>query len=1334
MRNLKLLRSLHCGSTQGLGTPQCFTVRADTGTVLIGSCFGVVELDPNTEQIITDISLTVENFLPDDGKGQIVGIQDVPDQESVCVATATGDVILCNLNTGQLECVGSVETGIVAMSWSPDQELVLLITGQQTIILMTKDFEPIAEIPIHQEDFGEGKFITVGWGKKETQFHGSEGKQAARQRVTSVQSAMPWDDRKPRLTWRGDGQLFAVSAICPETGSRKLRVWNRELSLQSTSEPVEGLEQALSWKPSGSLIASTQSKPNKHDVVFFEKNGLLHGEFTLPFAKGDVQVKELLWNADSTILAAWLQDIEKEGSKPNTYVQLWVVGNYHWYLKQSLHFGSEENSSVVSVAWDPEISYRLHVVCCGWQYLCYDWTWCTDRSGRLGTGAQTDVAVIDGDKVLVTCFGQSVVPPPMCTFHMHFPRAVSEVAFHPDPDKSSDFAVLDADNSLYICRYGIDSVKDCNVKAVPGSGHKLNTKMPVPEKQYRVQVPSRSPHPLCFRHLTWVQDDTFLVVSQGESSSQSTIYHIKIAVDGQTVDVPKPAVSLNGHIISVFYNTKTKTCALQTASGQIWKYLWEPPAPVLEPWKDALGQDVKFQQSCIQTAITEINGEEVVLGITDRSRLFINNLVVATNITSFAIYEDFLLLTTHSHTCRCVSLRDQSVKALEALLSGTSNTIDETVRKVERGSRIVTVVPQDTKVIVQMPRGNLETIHHRALVLAQIRKWLDNRLFRDAFECMRKLRINLNLIYDHSPKVFLDNVDLFVKQIDSVNYINLFLTEIKEEDVTATMYPSGLASLAPSTQKPGAKKVDIICDVMRAVMERLNPQKYCLSILTSYVRKSTPELETALQKVHELRESPSSADAVSAEEALKYLLFLVDVNELYDHSLGTYDFDLVIMVAEKSQKDPKEYLPFLNTLKKMETNYQRYTIDKHLKRYKKALEHLSKCGQEHFIEFLNLVKDQNLYTEALKLHPVGSSEYKAINDAYGDHLLARHHSEQAGLIFARCGSLEKALDAFVTCSSWQHILSTASQLQYSEDKMANLARNVSGKLVEQRKYGNAAMLLEQYAADYEEAIILLLEGALWEDSLRLIHKYKRLDIIETNVKPAIIEAKKNHMIFLDSQKTTFIRHKQRLSVVRDLKEKARQGLLDDEIAGGPESDLFSDTSSIMTTSDMSGKYSHSNSRISSRSSKNRRKAERKKHSLKEGSPLEDVALLEALGEIVRAVDNMRSEVNKLLQVLVLFLYDSDARELQHLYHESLLLMETSIPDIWTPCAQPVIAPPRGRGAAPYVSVGSCPGGADPSLRWCCHGFRKNRLPVSNHGGFHTSPNTGHGTHIHYCGF
>ncbi len=46
-----------------------------------------------------------------------------------------------------------------------------------------------------------------------------------------------------------------------------------------------------------------------------------------------------------------------------------------------------------------------------------------------------------------------------------------------------------------------------------------------------------------------------------------------------------------------------------------------------------------------------------------------------------------------------------------------------------------------------------------------------------------------------------------------------------------------------------------------------------------------------------------SPDSIAeAEDALKYLLFLVDVNKMYDVALGMYDFQLVLMVAEKSQK------------------------------------------------------------------------------------------------------------------------------------------------------------------------------------------------------------------------------------------------------------------------------------------------------------------------------------------------------------------------------------------------------------------------------------------------
>lgn len=71
------------------------------------------------------------------------------------------------------------------------------------------------------------------------------------------------------------------------------------------------------------------------------------------------------------------------------------------------------------------------------------------------------------------------------------------------------------------------------------------------------------------------------------------------------------------------------------------------------------------------------------------------------------------------------SLIDLYVLELAALSDGKSHIFDETVRRVERGSRIVTCISDDTGVILQMPRGNLETIHPRALVLSVVRKLLD---------------------------------------------------------------------------------------------------------------------------------------------------------------------------------------------------------------------------------------------------------------------------------------------------------------------------------------------------------------------------------------------------------------------------------------------------------------------------------------------------------------------------------------------------------------------------------------------------------------------------------
>jgi hypothetical protein len=48
---------------------------------------------------------------------------------------------------------------------------------------MTKDFDIVIEQKISTENKAESEFVNVGWGSFETQFKGSEGKRATREKV-----------------------------------------------------------------------------------------------------------------------------------------------------------------------------------------------------------------------------------------------------------------------------------------------------------------------------------------------------------------------------------------------------------------------------------------------------------------------------------------------------------------------------------------------------------------------------------------------------------------------------------------------------------------------------------------------------------------------------------------------------------------------------------------------------------------------------------------------------------------------------------------------------------------------------------------------------------------------------------------------------------------------------------------------------------------------------------------------------------------------------------------------------------------------------------------------
>jgi elongator complex protein 1 len=291
--------------------------------------------------------------LPSLTHDSILNLHHFSDTATSCLLLAGGDIILVRENPLQgeelVEIVGSVDAGISAAVWSPDEELLTITTLADTLLLMSRDIENIASITLAAEDVNVSNHVSVGWGKKETQFKGKRARALLDPTVPETIDEgvlSPFDDHSVTISWRGDGAYFAINKI-EEERRRMIRVYSREGQLDSVSEPVDGLEGALSWRPSGNLIAGICRSNDKIEVVFFERNGLRHGQFGLRLSSEDMAGLEtslkLRWNSDSSVLAV---------SYPGK-TQLWTVSNYHYYLKQELVF-PEPASQTTVCAWHSE--------------------------------------------------------------------------------------------------------------------------------------------------------------------------------------------------------------------------------------------------------------------------------------------------------------------------------------------------------------------------------------------------------------------------------------------------------------------------------------------------------------------------------------------------------------------------------------------------------------------------------------------------------------------------------------------------------------------------------------------------------------------------------------------------------------------------------------------------------------------------------------------------------------------------------------------------------------------------------------------------------------------
>ena len=298
--------------------------------------------------------------LPDLECDEILNLHYFSDSFTACLVLAGGDLIVVReepqAGEEKVEIVGSVDAGISAAAWSPDEELLAITTRASTLLYMTRDFENVTDVTLTSDDLKASNHVSVGWGKKETQFKGKKARALRDPTVPeTVDEGVMYakDAKETTISWRGDGSYIAINSIVSDS-RRAIRVFSREGVLDSVSEPVDGLVGALSWRPAGNLLAGIQRLDECVKVVFFERNGLRHGQFDLRLNQEDsstwVSQISLSWNVDSSVLAV----------RYNDRVQLWTMGNYYYYLKQEIFpYSKETCPQPVSLRWHPEKALHL---------------------------------------------------------------------------------------------------------------------------------------------------------------------------------------------------------------------------------------------------------------------------------------------------------------------------------------------------------------------------------------------------------------------------------------------------------------------------------------------------------------------------------------------------------------------------------------------------------------------------------------------------------------------------------------------------------------------------------------------------------------------------------------------------------------------------------------------------------------------------------------------------------------------------------------------------------------------------------------------------------------
>lgn len=1204
---------------------------------------------------------------------------------------------------------------IRTISLSKDEsKLIVISDSDEGPVLRSFDTDALHitkhSLPLITTNINENH-VTVGWGSEETQFKSTEerknekaGENLSPDSATSTElqklqnGALNYEVDpnetcfNPKVSWGLESSYFAISINvkegtnpssprATEQAKRCIYIYSNEcIPLASVDKSVTGVGHCLEWGSTGlaELIAVDQDLYGKMHISFFEKNGLRHIGFRLKnFNQGVFSVKKILWNCNATILAVWIRN----SNNNSDLIHLYTTSNYDWQLKFEIYSLPTERFEMIEWCVDkPMVLYIINNL-----GIIITYKFVSECLGMDNSQVEFNpamVCVIDGSEVKFTPFSLCCIPPPYSASLLKIKQGLSilNVSYFIE----ELLVALITRESIYIAR------DNAGMHAKAG-----NKSMVYNEASFEVisivELPETVKLPI---QVTFV-DKNSLVFLDCSDGGRCNVYLIKM--DKFAFDVKPKLISKIGSLLlptkltrvsNSVYAEDGNGCLFSIVVSDDINNCFLNPLDTRFPYFMPMFNFLKRGTTPLHSE-NEINNNLIFIGLSEDKMLYVNQVLLNSSCTSYNVSNMFISYTTYKNRLvtsflefEHVDLELEELDEVEILVGKLKNAETHS-RSIERGATIVAFSEENYNLILQMPRGNLECIQPKVFLLHQICVCIDKMNYSDAYMIARKNCIDMNFIIDINPTRFKKMCKEFVTQLNSPKHLNNFILALKEEDVTQTLYDGINCTKKKNVTNPFNNKLNEVCSLLESAINQIDKNKYLTSLISLDLVKKPPQYANTMSRISEVMDSVSDRilSRQLTEDAVNYMVSTEDISYLYNAALGTYNLNLALVMALKSQFDPRDYVPFINSLRALPEYYKRFKIDKHLNFCNKAVSNMiiylvndKSADERYYSELRKYISDNKVYLHAFKCldkldDPRMQNISKWVCRNYADYLSNNFNYKEAGIFYEL--SLEKslAIDMYMKCFFWEKTLQLAQELGKPEEDIKEIAFTLVKDLSEKGRYNEAANICMFYL-DKKSAIEYLLNEKKWKLALYLSSSLgleeDKSSIVIHGIKNAVascISELKLLVLQINHICESIVEHRTKKDKV--LKTDFAYDDLKNDI-----SDNSSDVSNVSFVSSLDSctTRSTSSTSLSRKSNKSTMKALRKREAGKDPVYREEF-LLKNLNKICSKINESSLDAKELMDVCIKYTGYSSYDDLVTAYN-SLMEKTTSCLDIIFPPVPP----------------------------------------------------------------